>query len=259
MRRPQSDADVLVACVLGAAGAVVSFALLQSITTGLAGTVVGRLTPPDTIGRLWVFFVLVPALLVLAGIGLPCLLRIVRSLARGSLSGVDALSPATVAAGAGLVIAEAAAGRSGTVSLGLVCALCVWRLHPHARRIHEMLNGPLLLATSAALLGFGVYHQRLEAGEAASVAVAPTLFLASFYATLAGGVAGLAGGMTERAGGVTRASVSLLWLLGYAAWIGGVDRWGAASTYAVGALVGALAAWSRAASTRRVDESRAIL
>ena len=259
MRRPQSDVDAVLASVLATAGAFASFALLQALTTGLDDTLIGRLAPRDTVARLWVFFVLAPALVVLAGVGFPCLLRTLLALARATLPAESMVSLAAVAVGAGLVLAEAAMRGSGTKSLVLACVLCGWRLFPRASALRDRLYGPLLVTASAALLGFAVYQQRLLAGAPASIAVAPTLFLLAYYATLLGVVLGIAGALAQRAARRVTAAVSLLWLTTYAAWVVGAARWGVASTYGAGVALGLLAAWIAATSARRVDESRAVL
>lgn len=256
MRRPQSDVDTVLAVVLAAAGAFASFALLETVASMLAGSAIGRLAPAETLGRLWVFFVLVPAVLMLVGVGFPCLLRTAVALGRGSLGRDGVSSLVVVAGGAALVVVEAAMQRSGTASLVVVCALCLWRLRSRARALGTRLLGPLLACASAALLGFGVYQQRLLAGEPASVAVAPTLFLAAFYLTVIGVVIGA---LSSADGHRTRAAASLLWLATYVAWLSGAHRWGVATTYFAGILLGLLTAWLRAASRRRVDESRAFL
>jgi hypothetical protein len=256
MRRPQSDVDTVLAVVLATAGAFASFALLQAVTSTLDGSAIGRLAPAETLGRLWVFFVLVPAVLMLVGVGFPCLLRTVVAMARGSLGRDAASSLVVVAGGAMLVVVEAAIQRNGSASLVVVCALCLWRLRSRAGDLGRRLLGPLLACASAALLGFGVYQQRLLAGEPASVAVAPTLFLAAFYLTVIGVVIGA---LSTADGHRTRAATSLLWLATYAAWLTGAHRWGVATTYVAGAFLGLLAAWLRAASHRRVDETTALL
>lgn len=256
MRRPQSDVDTVLAVVLAAAGAFASFALLQAITITLDGSAIGRLAPAETLGRLWVFFILVPAVLMLVGVGFPCLWRTVVAMARGSLGRDGVSSLVVVAGGAVLVVAEAVMQRSGIASLVVVCALCLWRLRSRASDLGKRLLGPLLACASAALLGFGVYQQRLLAGAPASVAVAPTLFLAAFYLTVIGVVIGA---LSTIGGHRTRAATSLLWLATYAAWLTGAHRWGVATTYVAGVFLGVLAAWLRAASRRRVDESAAFL
>jgi hypothetical protein len=241
----------MVASVLAVAGAFVSFALLQSIATGLEGGAIGQLAPKDTLGRLWVFFVLVPALLTLAGVGLPCLAR---TLARDGV-----ISLAAIATIVGLVGAEAAMRRSGTTAFVLACLLCLWRIGPLLGRIRDTLHGPLLFAASLSVLAFAVYQQRLQGGEAPSVAVAPTLFLISFYATFVGVGTGLAGTGAAGGGEIARAAASLVWLAAYAAWIAAVQRWGTVSTYVTGIVLALLAFRLRASSARRVDESRTFL
>jgi hypothetical protein len=249
----------MVASVLAVAGAFVSFALLQSIATGLEGGAIGQLAPKDTLGRLWVFFVLVPALLTLAGVGLPCLARTLVALARGTLARDGVISLAAIATSVGLVGAEAAMRRSGTTAFVLACLLCLWRIGPLLGRIRDTLHGPLLFAASLSVLAFAVYQQRLQGGEAPSVAVAPTLFLISFYATFVGVGTGLAGTGAAGGGEIARAAASLVWLAAYAAWIAAVQRWGTVSTYVTGVVLALLAFRMRASSARRVDESRTFL
>jgi hypothetical protein len=177
-------------------------------------------------------------------------------MARGTLGRDAASSLVVVAGGAGIVVVEAAMQRSGTASLVVVCALCLWRLRSRASDLGRRLLGPLLACTSAALFGFGVYQQRLLAGEPASVAVAPTLFLTAFYLTVIGVVMGA---LSTVGGHRARVATSLLWAATYAAWLTGAQRWGVAATYAASVSLGLLATWLRAASRRRVDESRAFL
>jgi hypothetical protein len=256
MRRPQNDVDTVLAVVLATAGAFASFSLLQAVTSTLDGSAIGRLAPAETLGRLWVFFVLMPAVLMLVGVGFPCLLRTGVAMARGSLGRDGVASLVVVAGGAMLVVVEAAMQRSGSASLVMVCALCLWRLRARASDVGKRLLGPLLACASAALLGFGVYQQRLLADEPASVAVAPTLFLAAYYLTLLGVVMGA---LSTADAHRTRAATSLLWLATYAAWLTGAHRWGVATTYVAGIFLGLLAAWLRAASRRGVDERGAFL
>lgn len=260
MRRLHSDIDGVVASVLATAGALASYVLLSAIAGTLDTSAVAPLVEHDTLGRLWVFFVLGPALLVLVAVGLPCLLRTFAALARGSLGREGTHSLVLVAGGVAFVVAEAASGRSGTTALAVVCALCLWRLFPLLRGVRDTQLGLMLLIASAATIGFGVYQHRLQTGEAPSVAVAPTLFLVTFYATLVGVVSGLVGAAARGAEAVTKATASLVWLVIYATWIVGAERWGATSTYGVGALLGALAVWLRAVSAaHRIDEGRAII
>jgi hypothetical protein len=248
MGRPQSDVDAILACVLAIAGAFASFALLQILAAAVQGSAIGPLVPAATLGRLWVFFVLAPALLALVGVGFPCLLRALIAIARGALARDGVLSLVAVAVGTVGVVAEAAMRRSGAASLVVLCSLCLWRLRPRLIAIGDVAAAGLLACTSACLVGFGVYQQRLLTGAAASVAVAPTLFLLAFQATVVGVVMGAVG----RHG--TRSAASVGWLAVYAGWIGGAHAWGASSTYVAGFVLGILAVWLRASSGSRIDE-----
>ena len=252
----RSDVDALFTVVLATAGAFVSFAILQIITAALDGTAAGRLAQPETVGRLWVFFVLVPALLALIGIGVPCLLRTSVAYARGALTRQDALGLVGLALGAALVVAEASVRRNGTASLAAVCAICSWRLLPRTRALGDRTLGPLLAIAGAAVLGFAIYQRRLLAGEPASVAVAPTLFLIAFYASVAGIAVGAVAAGANR--WIYRGA-SFAWLAAYAAWIAGAPACGVACTYAVGGLLVVLAVWIRLASRRHVDAGRSFL
>jgi hypothetical protein len=132
-----------------------------------------------------------------------------------------------------------------------MCALCLWRLRSRLSDLGNRLLVPLVACASAALLGFGSYQQRLLAGDPASVAVAPTLFLTAFYVTVVGVVIGA---LSMHGGHRTRGAAALLWLATYAAWLAGAHRWGVVATYVAGAFLGLLAVWLRATSHRRVDE-----
>jgi hypothetical protein len=252
----RSDIDALFAAILATAGAFASFAILQIITAALDGTAAGRLAPLETLGRLWVFFVLVPALLALIGVGVPCMLRTSVAYARGALARQDVLGLAGLAIGTALVVAEASMRRSGAASLAAMCAICSWRLLPRARALGDRMLGPLLAIASAAMLGFGIYQRRLLAGEPASVAVAPTLFLVAFYASVAGISAGAAAAGARR---WMYRGASLAWLAAYAAWIVVASECGVTGTYAVGGLLAVLAVWVWLASRRHIDAGRSFL
>jgi len=255
MSRPRSDVDAVLASVLLTAGAFASFALLQAISTRPDGGIMARLVPRETVGHLWVFFVLVPALLTLAGVGVPSLIRALVALTRGTLARDEIISLGTTTAAIGLVILEASLGGDGVSSVTLVCAVCAWRLIPHMSRISASLHGPLLVGAAISLLGLGVYQQRLHSGDAASVAVAPTLFLVSFYATAVGAAAGVLGAIAGGARVGRRTCASLGWVAVYATWIATVERWGALSTYGTCLVLGILALWVSAPDTRHVDET----
>lgn len=256
MRLPRSDVDAVVGTVLAAAGAFVSFALLQFVTQMLDGSAVGRLAPPPTLGRLWVFFVLAPALLALLGVGFPCLLRTTAAVARGTIAREGAVSLLLVAVGLVSVAVEASMQRSGIVALSGLCALCLWRLRPLASALSRRLVFATLATAGVALLGYAVYQQRLTAGFAASAAVAPTLFLAAFYATVVGVVIGT---LSAGSGSYSTAVVALVWLVTYSAWIAAGDRWGVTSTFVASAVLVLLAAWVWISSRRRVDEAPTVL
>jgi hypothetical protein len=240
----------VVASVLVTAGVFASFALLQSISADLDGSVLGRLATRQTIGRLWVFFVLVPALLHLLSVGLPCLIRALGALSRGALGRSEITSLGSTAVGVSFVLAEAALRRSGTISLILLCLLCAWRLAPRLSTIGEKLQEPCLVITIVALLGFGAFQQKLGAGDAESVALAPTLFLIAFYATIVGAGTGLVGALAAPPARWRRAAVSLSWLAGYTGWIACTERWGAICTYGTCALFGLIALWRRLSAAR---------
>lgn len=256
MRLPRSDVDAVVGTVLAAAGAFVSFSLLQFVTRMLDGSVVGSLAPPQTLGRLWVFFVLAPALLSLVGVGFPCLLRTTAAVARGTIPRDGAVSLAIVAFGLVSVAVEAAMQRSGIVALSALCALCLWRLRPLVSVLSHRLVLAMLATAGGALLGYAVYLQRLTAGFPASVAVAPTLFLLAFYATVTGVVIGA---LSAGRGRYSTAVVAPVWLATYAAWIAAGDRWGATSTFFASGVLVSLAAWVWISSHRRVDEAPSFL
>jgi len=256
MRLPRSDVDAFVGTVLATVGAFVSFAVLQSVAQTLDGTMLGRLAPAQTLGRLWVFFVLAPALLSLVGVGFPCLLRTTASVARGTIAREGVISLALVAVGLLSVAVEAAMQRSGIVALSGLCVLCLWRLSPRASALSRRLVFPLLVSASGALLGYAAYHYRLTAGLAASVAVAPTLFLVAFYATVIGVVIATLSAISRHR---STAVVALVWLATYTAWLAAGDRWGAASTFLASAALGLLAAWVWIWSRRRVDETPSFL
>ena len=252
----RSDVDALFTVVFATAGAFASFAILQLITAALDGTAAGRLAPPETLGRLWVCFVLVPAVLALIGIGVPCLFRAAVAYARGALTRQDTVGVVGLAIAAALVVAEAALRRNGAASLTAVCAICSWRLLPRARALGDRVLGPLLAIASAAMLGFGIYQRRLLAGEPASVAVAPTLFLIVFYASVVGIAAGAVAAGANR---WIHRGASFAWLAADAAWIAGAPACGVAGTYAVSGLLAVLAGWIGLASRRRVDAGRSFL
>jgi hypothetical protein len=259
MRRPRRDVDAVVASVLVTAGAFASFALLQAIATSRGTTVLSRIAPPDTIGHLWVFFVLVPSLLLLVGVGVPSVIRALVALARGALTRYEINSLVMTAVAVALVVLEAGLRRSGATSLTLLCAVCAWRLISHMGTVGTRLQLPLLVGAAVSLLGLGVYQQRLHAGDPASVAVAPTLFLVSFYATAVGAGASVLGAVAGGTHMGRRGCASLGWMTVYATWIATVQGWGAVSTYGACLMLSMLALWVSTFEARRVDETLTFL
>lgn len=256
MRRPQSDVDAVLSSVLVSAGAFASFSLLQLTLTAFEGSSIDALVPAETVGRLWVFFVLAPALLLLVGVGFPCLARAVIATVRGTIGRDGVVSLVAVALAASLVFLEASMQRSGAAALVLLCAVCLWRLRPRVRSLDRRLPGALLACTAAALLGFAAYAQRLLSGGLTSVAVAPTLFLLTFYATLVGVVVTAVSGTGAA---LSRIALPLLWLAIYATWIGAAHRWGVAGTVLAAVALGLLGAHAGATSRHGIDESRPFL
>ena len=256
MDRPRSDVEALVAVVLVAAGAFSSFALLQSIATALDATSVGRLAPQETLGRLWVFFVLLPALLALVGVGIPCSARAAIAAARGQLAPNDAFTLIAIAVGGALVAAEGSLHKSGVVSLTVICAACLWRLRRRARELCERFPGVLLGLASVSLLGFGIYQQRLLEGEPASEAAAPTLFLLSYYASVVGIALEMVATHPRRRAPMV---FCVLWLAVYLSWITCLIRCETLGTYTAGVCLGVLALAARAARRHSVDAGRPLL
>ena len=213
--RSPSDVDVLAGAVFLLAAALVTNPLLPLLTGGEeATTLLARLAPRATVDRLWVVFVLIPAVVAFIGIGVPYAFRVLITLVRRRLSGADVTTTLALAACAALVLADLLMKRSGLVPLALTCAVALWRTGgSYAARGERM--APALIATAGgALLGVAFYQQTARAGDAPSMAIAPTLVLLAFYAGLGGALAGLLAVAVPRASvrvGVAASCVALLW------------------------------------------------
>jgi hypothetical protein len=193
---PPRDIEVLGLATLALAAAFATQPLLHLAGAGdpSAPTLLARLAPAQTIDRLWVVFVLVPAAVAFIGIGVPYAFRVLVAGLRGRLEQTAAWSALAIAAAIALVVFELAVGRSGVPSLVLACAAAGWAARSALVALSVRLAPYLFAVAGIALFGLAVYERRLQASGSASVAVAPTLVLSAFYASLTACAGALAAG-----------------------------------------------------------------
>jgi hypothetical protein len=192
---PSSDADVLAAAVLAPAAAFATQPLLRAIAGGPElGTLTSQLAPLQTLDRLWVVFILIPATIAFVGIGVPYTFRLLLAALRGRLEREDAITVISLAAAAALVIADLVLARSGIVPLVLTCGVAVWRARASLARLVGGAAPTLLAIAGSTLLGLAYYQKSMQGGAAASVAIAPTLVVVFFYAVLIGSLGALLAG-----------------------------------------------------------------
>ncbi len=213
-----SDADVLAAAVLALAGAFATQPLLRAIAGGPdLQTLTARLAPLQTLDRLWVVFVLIPAAIAFVGIGVPYAFRVVLAAARGQLGRDPAITTLALAVSVALVIADLFLARSGIVPLLLTCGVAASRARALLARLALRAAPTLFAVAGVCLFGLAYYQRTMQAGASISIAIAPTLVLVSFYAALTGSFAALlggsAGGRRHRAIGGAALVVSTLWVV----------------------------------------------
>jgi hypothetical protein len=203
--------------------------------------------------RLWVVFVLIPAVVAFVGIGVPYAFRVLITLVRRRLASRDVTTTVALAACAALAVADLLMQRSGIVPLALTCAVVVWRAgRAYAARGARI--APALIATAgASLLGVAFYERAASRGDAPSVAIAPTLVLLSFYAGLAGILAASLAAAVPRASvrlGVASGMVGLAWAAGLRAMplLGGAATAEVVLTLAAGGALLALALMAKRAT-----------
>lgn len=181
--RISDDAQIFFAAVLGMAGVLLTHWLLASLV-GLDGetqTLVSRLGPPSTILPFSVFLVFVPAVLAFLAIGLPFAMRTLVALVRWSLGLGQALGLLGLVACVVVAVVEIHAGGNGVVALLMVALISAVESGAILGRCTGALGWRLLAAAAVALFGLGYYEYLYLAGGRVSIAVAPTLLLASFF------------------------------------------------------------------------------
>lgn len=194
------DVGGAAAAVVALSSALLSFPLLEASVTGLADTACGSLLQRATVARLWVFFVLLPALLTFIGIGFPSFARAMLALLRGTLEGPARRTVVALCTPAAVWPLEAWGGRNGSVGLAIWVAVAFAWMRPSltaAVRARWMMRG--LAAAAAASAGFAWYQWQLVVpGGTVSQANAPTLFLLAFYAAGSATVLGILPASTSR-------------------------------------------------------------
>jgi hypothetical protein len=215
--RSPSDVDVLAGTVFVLAAALATNPLLHTFASDDATTLISRLAPPATIDRLWVVFILIPAVVTFVGIGVPYAFRVLVTLLRRRLATEELRTAIALAVCAVLVLADLTMARSGIVPLALTCVVTAWRAGAAFVLRGERIAAPFIATAGAALLGVAFYQRELHAGNPPSVAIAPTLVLVAFYTGLAGAAGGLLAATARRAS-VWLGSIAAL--IGAAWWIG---------------------------------------
>ena len=185
------DVDAVATGTLALASAFLSFLGLEAAAAVAGPSTLSQLAPRQTLGRLWAFFVFVPAVIAFVGIAAPCLLRIALAALRSRLPQLDRDWTAAILAAIALVGIEAAVQRSGAVSLTVLGGICLYRLLRRERTATvPRLAWQAFGLASASVIGFAGHQQLVLAGEPASTAVAPTLFLVAFYGIALGAAVG---------------------------------------------------------------------
>jgi hypothetical protein len=191
-----SDAEVLAAAVLALAGAFATQPLLSAVAGGPdLGTLTAKLAPLQTLDRLWVVFVLVPAVIAFVGIGVPYAFRVLLAAARGRLQRDAAITALALTVAVALVVADLLLARSGIVPLVFVCGVAASRSRLLLARLGARAAPTLLAVAGACLFGLAYYQKSMQAGASTSIAIAPTLLLVSFYAVLTGSLGAMLAGI----------------------------------------------------------------
>ncbi len=203
--RSASDLEIFSATAsLAAASAFLGGPLftLAGLAAGHEGSLFGRIAGAGSLGALWFTFVIVPALLTLLLVGLPCLgralLRADRPRAGRRAKGLLVLmvtgallalagQRASAALGALGLLTVMAAGLAGTTAL----------LERHGRPLARL----LLVAGSASLALLACYEFGLAGGADPSVALAPTFMVTAAFLLESGLVVCAAHGLGRRAAG----------------------------------------------------------
>ncbi len=200
--RTARDIDVLALATLALAGAFATQPLLHVFGSAdeSAPSLIARLAPAQTVDRLWVVFVLIPAAIAFVGIGVPYAFRVLIAGVRGRLEPRGVSSAGLRATAVGLVVAELTMGRNWLASLVLTCFVAAWTARGALAQVGLRFAPHLLAVAGFCLVGLAFYERRLQTGGALSIAVAPTLVLAAFYASFVGAVASIGVGAQWRDG-----------------------------------------------------------
>jgi hypothetical protein len=181
------DVHALATVTLLLAVAFLSFLGFEYTATVAGSSTVGRLAPTETLGRLWVVFVLLPTTVAFAGIAVPCFLRTSVAVIRNRSPSREARTLALFVACGLLLAGEVTASRNGGISLAATTVVCLHYLSTAAlapRMARAAWVGLSVAATC--LMAFSRYQHLAVSRDELSTAVAPTVFLAAYYGVIVG-------------------------------------------------------------------------
>ena len=171
----ESDSEIFFASIFGAALVLLLNETLCSLVLragdGILGpSLLSRAVPVTSVRLLYTFFVLLPAFVAFAAIGLPFFLRTLRSLFNGRLPRAPKLSLLLLVVGITLAAVELHFGRNGLVSvctISLVGYVAGFRAIAAVGRAYGF---RLLTAAGIALAGLAWYENRVLHGVAPEMA-----------------------------------------------------------------------------------------
>ena len=212
---PSSDAEIFFASVLALAAVLVVgevvFRLLTHTGAGALGpALLVRTAPLSSVRPLYAFFVLLPAGLAFLAIGLPFFMRTVSSTLRGKVRGRGRQALIAIAACAVAAVVEVRLGGSGVVSVIAGAAVGAWRSYGLVGRLGDRHGFALLATAGLSVAGLGAYELAALGNSEPSIAIAPTLLVASVFFAMAGLMTTTAAAAAPRAGG--RIAVAISWV-----------------------------------------------
>lgn len=219
---PESDSEIFFASVCGAAlvlclNEILCTLVLRSGSGTLGPSLLYRAAPVTSVRLLYTLFVLLPAFVSFASIGLPFFLRTLRAALKGRLSKRSMRGLLLLAVCIALVSIELHFGRNGLIGasmISLVGLVCGFRTIAEVGRAYGY---RLLGAAGIALAGLAWFESRILAGAAPEIALAPTALVAAGFFAASGLLTVTSDVM--RPGRESRLRVALCWFAALA-WLG---------------------------------------
>jgi hypothetical protein len=220
-RASRGDAEIFFASVFGATFVVLLHRLLLAYVAAvgqgpLGPALLARTAALASVALLFTFFVLLPAILAVAAIGVPFFLRTLGALVAGRLDAAARNGLLLLAAAAVGALVETRAGGNGAICVTTACALALrFGMAPLAA-IGASYGSRMLAAGALALAALAWYEGAVVRGHEAGIALAPTALVAAAFFAAAGVVTTGIAVVHQGAGGGARvlaaAAVVLAWI-----------------------------------------------